>query len=628
MTVLPTALRCAFLLSAMVMAGCRMSTPLPLPDAARAAGLTLEAVPAGLEIRPGSSGSVRFTVRDEAGQPVAYYPLDFGLPPDCGVLASAILSTQRSLTDASGAAVVEVIVGPLANNERPTEFCVEATCPGAIAVRAKIVVTTSTYSVKILPLPAEGLLSYGTVAATQLYFFDSLACADVDVYDIDSAAEQARAPVVVPANDTTVFRGVAPSGVHAVAGLGLDDNAVVRVAGCVDIQGSALVESIPIRAVLLMDRLFPALSGTYAVLSDFQFTPAPPALAAIRSTWQQWARCPFDPARLWLDCTLAALATGASPAANACVPVPGAGGEIGDLLQARRGIPIAPLAGTLATPADTPCRGAVDGDGKPSLEQAIDALFAGERAQVAAMNLGAFPAELAALLSGIHLDSQLRLAPANAANSYWAEHALRNVTFPGLPVVPRNSYGALELGLPVTVASGILATLKADQLSLPVHGFTLRLGTSSRYAFELSSLKSRGATDVGSLVKAVFNLAQWSDGPTVLTGCAALDALACTQIAQSRDCVVDACEAGLETLTDMLADAFASLDGVGLDFQLDGSAPVVYLGADSRTNAPGIPGGTGAVVAGPGLWSASIEARSGSYVAWGSWSASGTSDSQ
>ena len=139
--------------------------------------------------------------------------------------------------------------------------------------------------------------------------------------------------------------------------------------------------------------------------------------------------------------------------------------------------------------------------------------------------------------------------------------------------------------------SGILATLKAGQLSIPSHGFTLRLGTTARYAFEGTSLKSRGAQDASSLVNAVFALAQEIDHGNVLSGCYALDAVVCDQLNQSRLCLFDACQTGLAALATRLAGAFDSLDGVGLDFFLSGSTPVVDLTGDGLADALGL-GGT------------------------------------
>jgi hypothetical protein len=606
----------------MAVAGCRADAPLPLPDAARETGLVLRARPISLLIRPGSSGRIRFGVADVTGLPVADYPVDFAIASESSGedTAGARLSTQHTLTDASGDAVVEVIVGTLASNDRPAVFAVQATCPGSTGAQAEITVTTNAYFVEILPLPADDLIGSASVVDARLYFYDNSACAALDLNDIGGSTSRARAPHVVRVNSSFVFSGVAASGVHAVVGLGMDSAQVVHVGGCVDVPGSALHEAETIRAILLMDHLFPVPSGTYDVASDFQLNPAPPALTTIRSVWQQWARCPLDPARLWIDCTIAAMGDAAGSNGTVCVPAPGTVGLLGNMLLASRGTVVAPLAATLAKPSDTPCHGATDSTGSPSLEYSVDALFSAARGPLSGANLGAFPTELAALLDDIRIDSQMTISQASDANSYWVDHDLLAVSFPDalLPV----SFKAQALGLPVTAARGILATLKADQLSIEGHSFTIRLGTSARYAFEASSLKSRNAEDSTALVKAVFGHAQWSDQGTVLTGCAALDASVCDQNSQQRGCLLDACKAGLTALAGALASVFDSLDGEGLDLRLSGSAPVIDLDTDGRADALGVPGNAGNVVAGPGLWSGEIDARGGGYLTYGTWSAS------
>jgi len=614
-----TVLRSVCLLVAVAAAGCRANAPLSLPDAARTGGIVLRASPSSLVIRPGSSGRIRFSVVDATGLPVADYPVDFAIANESGGedTAGAKLSTQHSLTSASGDAVVEIIVGTLARNDRPAIFAVQATCPGSTGAQAEITVTTNAYSVEILPVPADDLLGSASVVSTRLYFYDNAACADLDLNDIGASEGQARAPHV---NPPFVFSGVAATGVHAVLGIGLDGSGVVRVGGCVDVPGSALHESETIHAILLMDHLFPVPSGAFDVASDFQLNPAPPALTTIRSAWQQWARCPLDPARLWIDCTIAALGNTASLNGTICVPGPGTVGALGDLLIASRGTVVAPLATTLATPSDTPCHGATDSAGNPSLESAVDALFSAARGPISAANLGAFATELATLLDDIRIDSRMTISQSSDANNYRVDHDLLAISFPDalLPV----SFKAQVLGLPVTTARGILATLKADQLSIEGHAFTLRLGTSARYAFEASSLKSRSAEDSTALVEAIFGQARWSEQDTVLTGCAAMDAIACDHTHQPRGCLLDACQAGLTALGRALAGVFDNLDGAGLDFRLSGSAPVIDLDMDGRADALGVPGSAGGLIAGPGLWSGEIDARAGSYLTYGSWSAS------
>ena len=594
-------------------AGCRVSTPEPLPDAARESGAQLLVSPDSLVIRPGGSGRIRFQARDQASlRPLAYYPVDFAYDPPDGT--DVRLSTLRSLTDPSGETVVEVIVGPLASRDRPVDFWVIATCPGATPAQSHVLVTTNAYSVEVIPVPADDLLAPGQLATTRLYFYDSAACADVDLYDIDSSLDQARTPVMVAPNSSYRFQGVAASGVHAVVGLGLDSAETVVAGGCADIPGAALLEAETMRATLVLDRLFPAISGAFALSSEFQLNPPPPALAAILSAWQQWQRCPYDPARLWLDCTLAAV----GPEPSSCVPQPGSAGTLADLVAARRGTVVAPLPGTLAAATDTPCHGSEDSQGNPSLEVAIDALFTNARGQLTAAALGAFPAELATLLDDVRFSSRLSLADVGVPNTYWAEHRLLAVTFPHArsPITlgidePLQPGQHAVLAVPTPATSGIVATFRAGQLFLPTHALTLRLGAAARCAFEIASLPVRdGAQRTDAFVESVFALAQSSDQHTTLLGCAAFDAAVCDDIGQPRGCIVQACRAGLDALSRRLIDAFDGLDGIGPDFRLSGSAPVIDLDNDGRAD------GLGA-----GLWSAMIEARGGTHGMWGTWSA-------
>ncbi len=596
---------------------------MPLPDAARVDGLTLSTVPDSLSlvIRPGSSGRIEFLLRDGMGLPVANYPLDFAIIGDGSGdgTADAQLSSSQGLTDSNGSAELEVIVGNLASDNTPVAFSITATCLGSRTAQVDILVTTNVYSVEVLPVPDAVLLGSTTIAATRLLFFDDATCGDLDLTDLNAAPARPRSPRTVAANTSFVFSGVAASGSHAVVGLGLDSNNFVQIGGCVDIAGSSLLESETIRATLFMDRLFPVPTGNYQVASDFKLAPAPAGLSAIQSAWGQWTRCPLDPARLWLDCTLDALATDPTTDPLDCVPVPGAEGALGDMLFARRGKVVAPSAGTSPT-SDAPCRDRTDGDGNTSLDAIVTDLFSGTSGQLQGTNLGNFPLEIGALLDDVHLDSTMTITTDDDLNSYTIRHDLLGVTFPD--ALAPISFKATDLGLPVSSVSGISATLRAGQLSIPSHGFTLRLGTTARYAFEATSLKSRGTQDTGSLVKSIFALAQKIDQGDVLSGCDALDAAVCDQLGLPRLCVLDACQSGLAALAAVLAKAFDGLNGNGLDFFLSGSTPVVDLDGDGVADALGQGGRPGSVSAGPGLWSATFDAQGGGYVIYGSWSAS------
>jgi hypothetical protein len=610
------------LVAALAAAGCTSHAPLPLPDAARASGLTLSAAPDSMVIRPASSGRIRFVLRDEQGLPVPNYPLGFAiLDGNSGDgTVDARLSSDQGLTDDAGSAPLEIIVGNLAGDHRPAAFSIKATSPGATGAQADILVTTNAYSVEILPLPADVLLGATSIVATRLLFFDDTTCSELDLTNLNAAPTHPRSPHTVAANTAFAFSGVAAAGSHAVVGLGLDSNTFVQIGGCVDIPGASLLDSETIRATLFMDRLFPVPVGTYQVASDFSLVPPPAAQATIQSAWRQWVRCPIDPARLWLDCTLDALATDPASDPLDCVPVSGADGPLGDLLAKRRGTVVAPTSGTTSRATDTPCHGQNDGSGGKSLEAIVADLFAGTSSQLQGLRLGALPDEIAALLNDIHIDSQMTIAAGGDVNSYVVKHELLGLTFPDelTPI----TFKTTALGLPVASVSGIPATLKAGQLAFPSHGFTLRLGTTTRYAFEATSFKSRGAQDSQGLVNSVFGLARVNDHGTVLSGCAALDAAVCDQLGQGRNCLIDACQSGLGALAAKLAGAFDSLDGKALDFFLSGSTPVVDLDGDGRADALGLGGRVGSVSAGPGLWSATIDAKGGGYVIYGSWTAS------
>jgi hypothetical protein len=603
-------LRACCLLAAFTDAGCRTDAPLPLPDAARSSGLRLDATPQSLVIRPFSSGRLKFVLRDEQGLPVSDYPLAFTIVSDSSGdgTADAQLSSNQGLTDSNGEAVLEIIVGNLTGDSRSVLVSVNATCPGSGGALAKITVTTNAYSVEIAPLPATDILGSVSLVSTSLLFYEDTTCGELDLAHLNAAPTRPRPLESVEPNKTATFWGVAESGSNAVVGLGLDSSNVVQIAGCVDIPGQSLFDSVTIRATLYMDLLFPRPEGTFQVTSDFQQSVTmAPTLTAIKSVWQQWARCPLDPARLWIDYTLDALASDetSDPTLYA-------------LLSPLRGTVVTPLAGASTESSDPPCHSPTNSAGDPSLESLVDNLFSNKRDQLSGAALANFSGEIDALLDSVHIDSKMTIAATNTANSYVVEHDLLSVTFP--KAISSISLKTANLGLPISSVSGILATLKGGQLSIPSHGFTARLGTLARYAFEGTSIKSRGAEDAPGLVKAVFGLAQWSDHD--INGCDALDIAMCQQIQKPTGCLFEACQNGLAALAANLAEAFDALDGSGIDFSLFGSAPVVDLDENGQADTLGLGGRAGTSSAGTGGWWATLSARSVSYDIYGTWTAS------
>jgi hypothetical protein len=620
--------RSVCLIGAIAASGCRTGDRLPQPDAGRSGGLILTAAPKSMVIRPGSNGRIKFTLHDELGLPVTDYLVNFSIvyyAIEDGN-AEAKLSADRLLTDSNGSVELEVIVGKLPSDDLPTaSFSVNASSQGANGVQADITVTTNAYFVNIYPLPDYSLLGTRPVVMTRLWFFDNTTCSKINLSHLNESTFRWRLPLHdVPADGSLTFPGVAAQGSHAVAGVGLDSAGTAMIAGCVDVPGSSLLDSETVRATLFMDHLTLMPLGNFQVSSEFILNPPPKAmaeaLATIQSVWQQWSRCKYDPAQLWLDCTIDALSSDLKTDPIDCIPAKTGEGPFGKFLDEHRGTVENALPGTLTTAADTPCRGSLDDSGNPSLEAITDALFSNTRTTLLGANLSTLPTEIGFLLNDVRIDSVLAITQANSPNSYWVEHDLLGISFPNalLPI----SFKTQLLGLPIVTTSGILASVKADQISVPYHGFTLRLGTVVRYAFETVNLKSRGAKDSNELIKIIFSLAKMNDRNSLLTGCNALDATICDYVKQNRGCLFDACQEGLTALTAKLTNAFNGLDGKDLDFWLTGWAPVIDLDGNGQVDALGTAGGTSAGGANLGLWSAELRLGSSSSIAIGSWASS------
>lgn len=609
------------LATASVLAGvaCRAQTPLPMPDALRSDGLVLVAAPPSLAIQPQSSGNIRFQLSDEQDQPVADYPVSFVILDDSadGGTVGARLSTDRGLTDQGGQVVLQALAGDVGN------FVIQAQSPGAPATTVDVIVTPNRYEVAVMPAVADDLIRAATVARARLYFFDGTTCSSIDLSSLRTGSALARGPYEVAPGDSWDFFGVSGQGSAAVAGLGLDSSNVVRIAGCLDLPGSALLEGETISATLLLDRLMPSPVGTYTVASDIALPvpPSPPA-SIIEAPWQEWTRCPSDPARLWLDCTIDALATSTSDPLD-CVPSSGAEGALGTLLESRRGV-ILQGGGSATSPPLAPCRDQVDATGKTSLDALVSGLFDASRSTLGGLNLGGLATELASLLTTFHLTSTMRVRADQQPNAYLVDHDLVDIGFPG-QIASSPALGVSTLGLPVPGAHGVPATMiPGSQLKLAGHGFTLRLGTALSYTFEATSLqKSRSVAGIAQLVTDVFSLAKLTDPKGTLNACEALDATCCDQIKQPRGCLLSACNAGMSALAQKLLAAFAVLDGSGLDFYLSlGYAQVIDANGDGHADALGALHGASGVAA-PGLWVGNLTPAPNSYPISGTWIASG-----
>lgn len=614
-------------LMALVMAmGCQLSTPRPLPDAGPPGALTLTAAPNPLVVRPGGSGRVRFVLQDGQNEPVRNHALSFTLTgdPSGNGPDDARLSSREGLTDESGEVVIEVLVGNLPPDTASSTITVQAVGPGTSSFQVDILVTTNAYKVEVVPQLADEILGSVSIAKTQLVLFDNTSCSDLTLWNLPAPAQRSRS-LVIPPNDKAAFSGVAGQGSSAIVALGLDAANVPQAGGCVDVPGSSLLDAYTLRVGLTLDRLFPVPLGNFDVQFDFQPTPSaqtPAALNALQSVWQEWARCPLDPARLWLDCTIDALATDPESDPNDCFPLANEEGSLGALMLQRRGEAVAPLSTTAPYGAVTPCRGASDATGAPSLEALVDGMFASSRNQLAGLGLGKLAAEIANLLAAVRVASSMTITQGEDVNGYLVTHSLDRVTFlktfdpAGLPI----ALSVRTLGLLVSTQTGIGATARNGRLDIASHGFTLRLGSTTRSAFEATSIRARGSRDIATFVNILVGLAQTTDGGRTVAGCLALDARLGAELGLSKGALLSPCQAGLDALAKKMVQAFQNLDGSDLDYVLSGGAKILDYDGNGVADAMGQPSLTPGKPD-PAIWSAEVRSRLGSFSIVGQWSA-------
>ena len=329
--------------------------------------------------------------------------------------------------------------------------------------------------------------------------------------------------------------------------------------------------------------------------STFFFSPTFPGAADLAAPWRDLSDCPLDPAQMWLDCTIDALSTSAYDPLD-CVPAsaPGSEGALGDALTALRGVPLA--AGTQAGGS---CRGGKDANGHVSVDALALGLF-GAPLPARVAELPAIANDATHLLDQLTLVSTLVIQPGSAAGNFVASHTLDSAQVgpAKLPVT------LAPLALPILSASAS-ATATAGVLTIGAHGFTVRLGTVAGAAFS-SSLVARGREgDATAFVEALLGLAAAPTG----AGCAALDATLCPRVGSPAGCLLAACADGVAAMAARLAHAFDAANGAGVDFTLQGSAPILAsslpTGFGNRVHLGGMP---------PGAWHAVLRTSTGSRI--------------
>jgi hypothetical protein len=556
--------------------------------------LRLTATPDSVAIQPSQSKDVAYRLTTQEGKPVPGRVIQFSIVDDPGTpgdeAAGATLSFDRAVSDSDGVVTLQIIAGPT-----PTMFRVRASAPRAPEVEVTVFVTTATLApVELVPLLVDPPVPGQELTTVRLYVLDGDGCAGVRSDNLPTSGPFVR---TIPSDSTALFSTVFTEQAHQLVALGLDAAGVARASGCVDLAGSLLLVDVPLRVVIPLHLFRPSPEGRYEVSSELQL-PGLMSAALVTDAWKEPGQCPLDPARLWLDCTIDALASSDSDPLD-CHPDENEG-ELGNKLLARRGVP-------LAMPPMARCRDKLDAGGHPSLEALAAALFPSP-APPLVQGLPSLSEEAGRLLDTLKLRSILTIEPTSTPDHHQIDHRLVAAGFPSaLP----GTIDLVGIGAPALEARFVSGTVHESELALGTHAFTLRLGSTARLAFARASLVPRGGpVDAAEFVTALYGLASRNDNGTILTGCAALDALLCADVGERRGCLATACTDGLTTLRQRLDAGFVAMDGDDLDFVLGGTGTIFDSDGD------GVADGLSA-----GIWSGEVRGRGGPSVVTGNWTA-------
>ena len=298
------------------------------------------------------------------------------------------------------------------------------------------------------------------------------------------------------------------------------------VEGCVDLSGQSILAETTIHVLLPLLPTEPSAVGQFSFLSQLRFAPEPalepPPLRNLRGAWRELNACDLDPGRLWLDCTVDALAPAPGAPADPMDPLdckPSAADEavFDGRLSARRGLPI-------PSPKDGRCRQDFDGAGHASLEKQIAAMFVDSPTVVA--DLKAIAAEADKLLETFRVRSTVQVVATSQPGRLQLDHRLTQLEVGvGAEAITIN---LPDLGAPSPSARFIAADATRTDITIARHGFTLRLGSAARVAFLQGALARRKYPAVPTqFIAGVFAKASYFDRNVTYKGCAALDALVC-----------------------------------------------------------------------------------------------------
>jgi hypothetical protein len=570
---------------------------LPAPTTPR----TLQAKPETIWVQPGQMGTISFVVLGPTGAPLAGAPVSFSIVEAADMpTQGATLVTPKVVSDARGVAEGMLTAGARAS------FRVRATTDTASEEVVVIVAEGLVSSVDVAPFFPPGSRAAGHATTVQILFYDNGACRTLP---LRKPPTPVRKMTSVPVGGVLRVNVVSTAVSHAIIGRAVDARDAVVGLGCVDLPGPTLVTGVAVQVALPIADAGPDPTGTFMATTSLAVSPALAAASTVAAAWSDLVDCPLDPAQLWLDCAIDGLGPTSDADPLDCVPATKAGGDgaLGDALGALRG---AFVVGADGKP--TACRGAKTAGGAVSLDAVAMGLFGAPR-PAALLALEGAADDAAHLFDTLRVRSTLDVRGGATPDTLAVTHTLTDVVFSRKG--RSSAVALLPLGLPELAATAT-AALTEDAISLPEHGFTLRLGTAARAGFGGVALAPRGLPgDAHALVAALAALAIDDDGVT--NGCAALDAALCPRAGAADGCLAHACATGLDALAARLDASFTAADGDGYDLYLRGAAPLLDTHGNSLADRLGdlqLPGQAGA-------WAVELRPRAGRRTLAAAWEA-------
>ena len=528
--------------------------------------------------------TLRILYENREGQATAGVPIEFELvaTSEREDTAGSTLSTNQAVTDSLGVARVDLVVGA-----QEATFRVAVDAPDAPTAFFHINISEGGF-VRLFITPIhEGWRSVESIARVQvrLYRADALTCAAANIDELPMSLAPPRSlSEFGPAVSYLNVNAGQPHAVVAWSEVSDQDNATPAGIGCVDLGGSQLPNGEISLDLVVADR--DLVLGPVEVTSRFDLAAVAAALAqrGAERPWQSLA-CPAGPGQLLLDCALDA----AAPDGDLDCVVNGSS-AIADAIAAQRG-----------APDGSGCRPVTLPSNAPSLDRAItDAVIAGGSFP-SGTGLDAMLATRSSLVTDMALSSQL-----TALSSTAGRHRLLAAIAGADPQVHTVDLGAT--GRPVIEQRSVAMTVDGNQVGAGAHGFTLRYGSIAADAFTQLTLAPAGL-DPQALGMALAGSV--TDGSSGQSGCSGLSAIACRSIGQAETCVAAACAQGAGALDVVMTRWSRSMDGPGLDFELQSGTGLAYdSDGDLVVDALGAAGDPET----PGAWSAALILSDGTSI--------------